>query len=326
MPKTVYDAMFYNDQPDLRPLGFQPIYMMDDGVVNRAGYPEDNNVSPSGLNTESAFRRVARAAIGVQDDIVQHSYCRPKAYNRVYRPVCMDFEDQQMLNALDGASTDSRKRIEYIDFITHRIKNMREEAAYHGQSVFVGSYCPMWKFANLNSNDPSFKGRMEIVEKDMQPLVDALDAFFPPCEIHSPDLELWKTNVRAVIDYAKVIAPDKPIYPLVPPHYSHYADPSIRWYLMSPTKMWIPAITWLLQQPEINGMIMWGGWKFLHPTTALKGKSENEELYNIFRRPYMPEPTRLQKIASLRTGSEWFDPWLPIRTFAINAGLIGQKS
>lgn len=259
--------MFYQDQPDLRPAGFEPLYMLDNGVINRSIYPEGDHLTPppSGVNPKSqeAFSRVARASIGVEEDIWQHIEHKPKAYNKTHRALCIDFENAEFINPLDAKSLDSRKRVKHVDHLVSMIKVMKDEALLYNKNLLVGSYCPLYHFANLYPSDPIYAGMMAVTEVDMKPLSDALDVSFPPCEIHTKDLEKWKSDTRGVIDYLAKVMPGKPVFPVVPPYYAHYAPEEYRWYLMSPTNMWIPAITWLMEQPEVNGMVMYGGFKFL---------------------------------------------------------------
>jgi hypothetical protein len=266
-PKVVYDAMHYKDQPDLRP-DLQPLYMLDDGVLNRSTTPEAGNCAPGAPRAEYAFRRGARAALGVEEDMQQSRWKLPPAYNRVPRAVCIDLESAPLLGhdnpptpgSLDAAAA-RRDRVAAVEWLCRMIDAMHDEASRHGKTISVGSYCPLQPFArHLPPADPNYKAWMAAAERDFAPLYNRLDVAYPPCEIHSPDLEKWKKDTRAAITQLRRVMPGKPIVPLVPPHYSHYSDESIRWDLI-PEDKWAEAMDWLLRQPDVAGVALWGGTK-----------------------------------------------------------------
>jgi hypothetical protein len=267
LPKTLYDAMHYKDQPDQRP-DLQPLYMLDDGVLNRSTTPEAGNNAPGAPRAEFAFRRGARAALGVENDIQQSRWKLPPAYNRVPRPVCLDLESAPLVGhdnpptpgSLDAAA-DPRDRAAAVEWMCRMIDAMHDEAARHGKKISVGSYMPLLPFArHTHPSDPNYKAWMAAAESDFAPMYKRLDVAYPACEIHSPDLEKWKKDTRAQITVLKRVMPGKPIVPLVPPHYSHYADESIRWDLI-PEEKWAEAMDWLMRQPDVAGVVLWGGTK-----------------------------------------------------------------
>ena len=264
-PKPVFDAMHYQDQPDLRP-DLQPVYMLDDGIINRALRVEAQNAVPGAPDAEAAFRRAARAAIGVELDIQQSKWRLPRAYERVPRPICLDLEGPSLLGTdnppspgpLDAAAS-SLERVGTVAWLCKMIDAMRDEAAKHGKTISIGAYCPLLPFArHTHPKDPKYEGWMAAAERDFAPLFRRFDVAYPACEIHSPDLQKWKQDTRTTITRLKRAMPGKPIVPLVPPHYSHYSEESIRWQLI-PDDKWAEAMDWLVRQPEVSGVVLWGG-------------------------------------------------------------------
>jgi hypothetical protein len=190
----------------------------------------------------------------------------PPAYERVPRPVCLDLEGESLLGTnnppvagpLDAAAS-SLERVGAVAWLCKMIDTMRDEAAKHGKTISVGAYCPLLPFArHTHPDDPKYARYMAAAERDFAPLLKRLDVAYPACEIHGPDLAKWKKDTRESIDKLARLMPGKPIVPLVPPHYSHFSDESIKWQLI-PREKWAEAMDWLVAQPEVSGVVLWGG-------------------------------------------------------------------
>ena len=284
--KAVFDGMHYQDQPDLRP-ALQPLYILDDGIINRATRVEAQNAVPGAPNAEAAFRRAARAALGLELDIQQSKWKLPRAYERVPRPICLDLEGTELVGGdtpptpgtLDAAAS-SLERVGSVAWLCKMIDAMRDEAAKHDRKISIGAYCPLLPFArHTHPNDPKYARWMASAERDFAPLLKRLDVAYPACEIHGPDLAKWKQDTRATIARLRKLMPGKPIVPLIPPHYSHYSEESIRWQLI-PRDKWAEAMDWLLRQPEVSGVVLWGGTKMRdNPNGVQRDPFENVRAY-----------------------------------------------
>jgi hypothetical protein len=257
--KPVFDAMVFDGQPDRRGVGMVPLYVCYDGVLNRATIPEADNASPGGADTsEFAIRRVARDALRLEHPgIPQARWDRPAVYDSVPQAVCLDLEGAGLMGRLYSERVDDPDRRAAAKWLAGLVAAGKAEAAGYGQTVNFGAYSPLWPYAN----DPAAKAA---AEADWKPYLDALDAGYPDCYIHGPDLEKWKADVRARIDLTKRLLPGRPVYPFLCPLYSWGAPADLR-NTFVPLPLWKEAVAWVLAQDDVAGVVIWAGADLANP-------------------------------------------------------------
>lgn len=258
--KKVFDATYYTGAQDLRPAGFSPIYIAYDGDLNRATTPYNDTVGNSFPQANrwssilEAYKRVARAAAGVEDDIPNHHVIHP-TYNHTPQMISLDLEDSRFM-ALD-ASADPVKRREVISQLCTLIDAMKGEQAANGvESPGVGIF--LWPPAFWSGNVPSNNPNADLAQAkiDFAPLVQRVDAFFPEIYTHSDDTAAWKRQFDKTIADCRAADPTKPIYPFIAPHYSHYATPDKIGKPLS-KETWRFVTETVLR--ECPGAVVWGG-------------------------------------------------------------------
>lgn len=252
--KTIFDAMFYVDQPAQHRRMLRPLLIVDDGMLNRSTEPEAYNSGVDSPGSDFAFRRVARDAIGVERGVWQNTYKTPADYDPIPQPVCLDFEAHDF-----DMSASPRRRLARIDWLCRGIDAMRGEAKHYGRTVTVGSYYPLLPAYFGDTRDPRCAGWLDASMHDFAPLLERLDASHPGCEIHGDDLEEWKAGVRRTLDALATALPGKPVYPLLPPHYSHFTQDQAKKHTPLPLPLWRAACEWLFAQGDVAGVTLWGG-------------------------------------------------------------------
>ena len=255
--KTVYDAMFYAGQPAMHRRGLTPLLMLDDGLLHRATVPEGVHVGADTAAAAFAFRRVARDAIAAEPGIRQNTYKTPPAYDAVPQAVCIDFERESFRLDIDMSAPPARRQAA-VGWLCRGIDAMRDEANCYGRTITIGSYYPLLPLYWGDGRDARCPGWRDAATHDYAPLLERLDASHPGCEIHGDDLEQWKADTRATVDALKAAMPGKPIYPVLPPHYSHFAEEAKR-FTPLPLSLWRDACAWILDQPDVAGVTLWGG-------------------------------------------------------------------
>jgi hypothetical protein len=251
--KPLYDAMFYVAQPSLIRRGLRPLFMLDDGVLNRSTVPEaDNGVGTPGASF--AFRRAARDAIAAEKGIWQHQYKLPKSYDAVPQPVCLDFEDSALMGKLYTENVEDDERELAALQLSMCVREMKREAAYYGKPLSVGAYAPLLPFAN----GPAAKAA---AEADWKPYLDELDVAYVGCYFRSDSLDAWEAQVTEATAACRRVLPHARIVPLTVPHYGHEAPESIR-YTPAPMGFYRKSMALLFARPEVDGVGMWGGVKF----------------------------------------------------------------
>lgn len=259
MSKLILDGMHYDGQPPLhRKAGVRPVRFVYVSDYNRATDPEANNFWPVAGYSDAPARRLARIATGAEPEIPNYITRHPRVYDRLNRPVVLDFEDEALMAALDVAA-DTVVRLEAVRWVCRQIDAMRDEAAARGRPIHIGSYYPLLPLGrNAHPNDPRYAGWHDVAERDFAPLYARFDAAYLEAYIHSPDLGPWKTVMRRDIERCRRLMPGKPVYLVMAPHYAHFADPSIV-YQMLPMPLWKEAVEWALAQDDVAGICLWGG-------------------------------------------------------------------
>lgn len=253
MKRQLFDAMFYQSQPSLIRRGLRPLYIADNGVLNRATFPEADNVSVGSPGAAFAFRRVARDAVAVEKGIVQHQYKLPASYDAVEQPVCLDIEGAPLAKMYSEKEEDFDRRAACVWFAM-RVAEMKAEAAYYGKTLSVGAYTPLLPFANT----PEGKRGSEA---DWKILTDAYDAAYPDFYFRSADLDDWERDCdRKLADCDRLI-PGRPVYPMTAPHFGHEAPAEIR-FTPVPLDFYRKAMSLLFARKDVAGTALWGGNKF----------------------------------------------------------------
>lgn len=260
-PKRVFDGLAHYRKPDLRPFGLEPLYIAYDGTLNRATGKELPNNFPTadGRNikaVEFAFRRVARAAAGVEADIPDHRRLY-WVYERVPQFLCFDLEDPGY-RALD-ATADPHERKALVERLSKLLDLVKAEQRMSGVEPTPGLGIFMWPPAQWGLEHPlevSRLWRQDLAQKDLAPLVERVDAFFPECYVHSDNYDAWEAQLHNQLDMCRQADPQKPVYVFLAPHYAHYADPTIRWKEL-PADLWRRVLSTTLER--VDGVVLWGG-------------------------------------------------------------------
>jgi hypothetical protein len=257
-PFKLYDWMGFNHQPDLRPLGFEPIWGVMDGTFNRATTPEAdnvNNVDPE--RSLFAARRQAVAAAGVLP-LLQNTWNRPKAYAKLRQDMVFDLEGEAFKQSLDMTAT-SEVRSKMIAAMCGWADAMREEAAKHGHTVRIGSYFPIGPFyTSLHPKDPRFAELKRVAENDFKPWLAKLDFSMPDCSIMGTDVAEWKTQVNQMLAESRRYLPGKPVYAEMQLCYAHFTkDVELEGTLVD-YEQWSECVTWLAQHPGVAGICLFG--------------------------------------------------------------------
>lgn len=259
--KRVFDGLAHYRKPDLRPFGLEPLYIAYDGTLNRATGRELPNNFPTadGRNQRAvdyAFRRVARAAAGVEADIPDHRRLY-WVYERVPQFLCLDLEDPGY-KALDGtANPHERKAV--AQRLGRLLDIVRAEQRMSGVDPSPGVGIFGWPPAQWGWEHPleaSRFWRQALAQKDLAPLVERVDAFFPECYVHSDNFDAWEARLREQIAMCRQIDPQKPIFIFLAPHYAHFADEAIRWKEL-PVDLWRRVLQTTLASAD--GAVLWGG-------------------------------------------------------------------
>ena len=254
----LYDWMGFANQPDLRPLGYEPIWGVMDGTFNRATTPEADNVGTENPERSLfAARRQAVAAAGVLP-LPQNMWNRPKAYAKLRQDMVFDLEGEAFKKSLDIESP-SDVRSKAIAALCGWADAMRDEAARHGHAVRIGSYFPIGPFATtLPPADLSYRDLKRVAEKDFKPWLTRLDFAMPDCSIMGTDVAAWKAEVNQQLFEIRRLMPGKPIYVEMQLCYAHFCkDPQIQWTLV-PYEQWSESVAWLAQRPGVSGICLFG--------------------------------------------------------------------
>ena len=257
-PFKLYDWMGFNNQPDLRPLDFEPIWGAMDGTFNRATNPEAdnvNNVDPE--RSLFAARRQAVAAAGVLP-LPQNTWNRPKAYAKIPQDIVFDLEGDDFKKSLDLPAT-SEVRSKTIAVMCTWVDAMREEARKHGHEVRIGAYFPIGPFAgDIHPADPRFNDLKRVAEKDFKPWLAKLDFSMPDCSIMGTDVAEWKTQVNRQVAESRRLLPGKPVYVEMQLCYAHFTkDADIKYTLVN-YEQWSESVAWLAQHPAVAGICLFG--------------------------------------------------------------------
>jgi hypothetical protein len=256
----LYDWMGFANQPDLRPMGFEPIWGAMDGTFNRATTPEADNVNPGVADPQRslfAARRQAVAAAGVLP-LLQNTWNRPAAYAKVPQDIVFDLEGEGFKRSLDMAA-ESPERAKTIVALCTWADAMREEARKHGHNVRIGSYFPIGPFAaDIHPKDPTYGQRKRVAEKDFKPWLAKLDFSMPDCSIMGTNVAEWKAQVNQLVFESRRLMPGKPVYAEMQLCYAHFTkDEQIKGSLVR-YQQWDESLTWLAQHPGISGICLFG--------------------------------------------------------------------
>jgi hypothetical protein len=252
--------MGFANQPDLRPMGFEPIWGVMDGTFNRATVPEADNITVGVAPPERslfAARRQAIAAAGVLP-LLQNTWNRPRAYAKVPQDMVFDLEGGEFKKSLDLQAT-SADRARTIAAMCSWVDAMRDEGRKHGRDVRIGSYFPIGPFAtNLPAADPTFADRKRIAEKDFKPWLARLDFSMPDCSINTADIAEWKADVNRQVFESRRLLPGKPVYAEMQLCYADFCkDPALKGTLVA-YEQWSASVAWLAQHPGISGICLFG--------------------------------------------------------------------
>ena len=259
-PFKIYDWMGFLNQPDLRRLGFEPIFGAMDATFNRATDREADNVTVGVADPKQslfAAKRIAVAAIGIKP-LKQNTWDRPPAYAKVPQDIVFDLETRGFQESLD-LSRPSAGRVKTIEALCAWVDAMREAAGEYDKAPRIGSYFPIGPFAeSMNPQDPKYPGLQKVAERDFKPWLSRLDFTMPDCSIHGPDFEEWKKQVLKQLRDCKRWVPGKPVYVEMQLCYGHFTqDPRVKGELV-PFEQWKKSIDWLVANPNVNGISLFG--------------------------------------------------------------------
>lgn len=265
--KPIFDSTFYTGKPDVRTMGFTPVFMAYDGSMNRTTAPWGDWAFPTDQNwagSVEAYKKVARVAIGVDKGFSDHRRMNDIYHDQPERTL-LNLEDPRFA-ALEGAA-DPVKRRDIINKLVDLINVMKAEQAANGvETPGIGVfYWPpaFWSGHPLDAKRPAY---MAEAAKDFKPLVDAVDAFYPEVYTHYDDLTLWLKRFRQQIQACREADPTKKIYPVVAPIYSHWSTAE---YLGQPLREQAWRFIMETVMREADGAVLWGGINFQDPQSPL---------------------------------------------------------
>jgi hypothetical protein len=320
-PLQLYDWMMFNKQPDLRPLGYQPVFAVEDATYNRSTVPEDQNqpgVEPDYKNETNplrlaklrsdqeakslfAARRQARAAIGVEP-LPQDQWDRPDAYDTIVRDVVFDLEGANWVKGADQLQSTSRQRIRTIDIMCQHFDEMKKEAKFYGKDLRIGAYMPIsWIGQQTWTGDPSYPAYDKAGAEDWRPWADRVDFVAPDLSFHDEDVQKNIDYADKMIKECKRLVPGKPViaeFQLVYAHGMPDGNPK-KWTLV-PLADFTKYVLWLARNPDVDGLMIFGTAALGIDNSDASGQQDNGTFRSHYRHvePYVKLVPGIVKIVN----------------------------
>lgn len=219
---AIFNGMFYRDQPDLAPYGFQPIHIVDRGIW------------PEGVGRQ-----------GEPDATLVRGYLERLPDDGA--PIVLDFEDYQ----LNGSDRDAAFGVARLGRILRVFRQAAPNRAYGFYEVLPTR--DYWR-AIAGSGAAAYRAWQRENDR-VAALEGGIDLLFPSLYSLYPDAEGWERYAIAQIREARRLS-NKPVYAFLWPEYHPGSGESGGRFIDGGD--WRRQLD--TARRYADGIVIWGGW------------------------------------------------------------------